>query len=84
MNCPKCNSRKIEVNDSRPSEMNSIRRRRICRECGYRFTSYELTIEQIIANNNMIRDGVKNNLIKSIDRIFERPVTDIERNCRKP
>ncbi|MCL1796878.1 MAG: transcriptional regulator NrdR [Eggerthellaceae bacterium] len=42
MRCPSCVHSESKVVDSRPSEDNaSIRRRRECLECGYRFTTYE-------------------------------------------
>ena len=42
MRCPKCGSRDDKVIDSRQSrDSSSIRRRRQCLKCGYRFTTYE-------------------------------------------
>lgn len=42
MNCPKCNIDHDKVLESRSNkEGTSIRRRRLCLNCGYRFTSYE-------------------------------------------
>ncbi len=42
MKCPFCNNENTKVIDSRPAEeTNSIRRRRVCEECGKRFTTYE-------------------------------------------
>lgn len=42
MQCPFCNSVDTQVKDSRPAEDNSaIRRRRVCSECGARFTTFE-------------------------------------------
>ena|ERR1700726_5028013 len=42
MRCPKCGSRDDKVIDSRQSrDSSSIRRRRECLSCGYRFTTYE-------------------------------------------
>ena len=42
MRCPFCNYVNTKVIDSRPAEeFNSIRRRRVCEECGKRFTTYE-------------------------------------------
>lgn len=42
MKCPRCNHADTRVVDSRPSDEGaSIRRRRECPNCGYRFTSYE-------------------------------------------
>jgi transcriptional repressor NrdR len=49
MRCPKCTSIDDKVVDSRISkEGNSIRRRRECAECGYRFSTSE----------NLLRDGM--------------------------
>ena len=42
MKCPFCNQESTRVIDSRPADDNSsIRRRRLCDECGKRFTTYE-------------------------------------------
>ena len=42
MKCPFCGNDNTRVIDSRPVEDNtSIRRRRVCDECGKRFTTYE-------------------------------------------
>lgn len=42
MKCPFCNSDDTRVIDSRPADDNyAIRRRRLCDDCGKRFTTYE-------------------------------------------
>src|ERR1700749_1214310 len=42
MRCPFCGHAESQVKDSRPSEDGaSIRRRRLCPECGGRFTTFE-------------------------------------------
>ena len=42
MKCPFCSSDNTRVIDSRPADDNcAIRRRRMCDECGKRFTTYE-------------------------------------------
>jgi transcriptional repressor NrdR len=42
MRCPYCGSINTQVKDSRPSEDHStIRRRRVCSDCGGRFTTFE-------------------------------------------
>ncbi len=42
MKCPYCSHENTRVIDSRPTEDDSsIRRRRVCDECGKRFTTYE-------------------------------------------
>jgi transcriptional repressor NrdR len=42
MRCPYCSSLDTQVKDSRPSDdHSSIRRRRVCNDCGGRFTTFE-------------------------------------------
>ena len=42
MRCPYCGSTNTQVKDSRPSEDHgTIRRRRVCSDCGGRFTTFE-------------------------------------------
>ncbi|MEZ5839917.1 MAG: transcriptional regulator NrdR [Hyphomicrobiales bacterium] len=42
MRCPYCGSAETQVKDSRPTEDGTaIRRRRICADCGGRFTTFE-------------------------------------------
>ena len=42
MRCPYCGCENTQVKDSRPTEENAaIRRRRICEDCGGRFTTFE-------------------------------------------
>lgn len=42
MRCPYCNSLDTQVKDSRPTDdSTAIRRRRICSDCGGRFTTFE-------------------------------------------
>ncbi len=42
MRCPYCAASSTQVKDSRPTEENAaIRRRRICPDCGGRFTTFE-------------------------------------------
>ena len=44
MRCPFCSNQDSQVKDSRPTEDNTaIRRRRICDQCGSRFTTFERT-----------------------------------------
>lgn len=65
MKCPFCSHENTRVIDSRPAEdNNSIRRRRVCDECGKRFTTYEKieTIPLIVIkkdNNRETYDRVK-------------------------
>ena len=42
MRCPFCSHQESQVKDSRPTEDNTaVRRRRICDQCGSRFTTFE-------------------------------------------
>ena len=42
MRCPYCSAAETQVKDSRPTEDSAaIRRRRVCLECGGRFTTFE-------------------------------------------
>ena len=42
MRCPYCGSSETQVKDSRPTDdASSIRRRRVCPDCGGRFTTFE-------------------------------------------
>ena len=42
MRCPFCSNEDTQVKDSRPTEDNTaIRRRRVCDDCGSRFTTFE-------------------------------------------
>ena len=59
MKCPFCNHDNTRVVDSRPVDDNTaIRRRRMCDECGKRFTSYEKveTIPLIVIKKDMNRE----------------------------
>ena len=60
MKCPFCSHENTRVIDSRPAEdNNSIRRRRVCDECGKRFTTYEMieTIPLIIIKKDNNREA---------------------------
>lgn len=60
MKCPFCSHENTRVIDSRPAEdNNSIRRRRVCDECGKRFTTYEKieTIPLIIIKKDNTREA---------------------------
>lgn len=59
MKCPFCNQDNTRVVDSRPADDNcSIRRRRLCDECGKRFTTYEKveTIPLIVIKKDQTRE----------------------------
>ncbi len=58
MRCPFCASDDTQVKDSRPTEENAaIRRRRVCPDCGGRFTTFERV--QLRELTVVKRDGTK-------------------------
>ena len=80
MTCPFCNHENTRVIDSRPAEENnSIRRRRVCDECGKRFTTYEKveTIPLIIIKKDNNREAYDRAKIESgvLRACHKRPVS---------
>ena len=75
MKCPYCGKENTRVIDSRPTDDSSIRRRRLCDECGKRFTTYEKveTLPLIVVK--------KDNNREPYDR--EKIVAGIVRSCHK-
>ncbi|MCQ2518102.1 MAG: transcriptional regulator NrdR [Lachnospiraceae bacterium] len=80
MKCPFCNHENTRVIDSRPAEdNNSIRRRRVCDECGKRFTTYEKieTIPLIIIKKDENRETYDRTKIEAgiVRACHKRPVS---------
>lgn len=80
MKCPFCNHENTRVIDSRPAEdNNSIRRRRVCDECGKRFTTYEKieTIPLIIIKKDNNREAYDRTKIEGglLRACHKRPVS---------
>lgn len=83
MRCPKCGGSKSSVVDSRQAEDgNTIRRRRECEECHYRFTTYERVEERTLVvvkkdgtREQFSRDKIFNGIIHSAQK---RPVSSDE------
>lgn len=83
MKCPFCNHENTRVIDSRPAEENnSIRRRRVCDECGKRFTTYEKveTIPLIIIKKDNNREAYDRAKIESgvLRACHKRPVSALQ------
>jgi len=79
MKCPFCSHENTRVIDSRPAEENnSIRRRRVCDECGKRFTTYEKveTIPLIVIKKDNNREAYDRKKIEGgmIRACHKRPV----------
>lgn len=79
MRCPACRYNGTRVIDSRPvDEMRSIRRRRECEECSYRFTTFErveesplIVIKKDGTREEFNREKVLRGLIRACEK---RPV----------
>ena len=92
MHCAKCGFEESKVIDSRSiEEGNSIRRRRECLKCSYRFTTYEkveVTPIVVIKRNGLReqfdRDKILNGILRSCEKrpvslnVIEKIVDDIE------
>lgn len=70
MKCPKCEHRENKVIDSREvREGAAIRRRRLCLNCGHRFTTYEEVLRaalQVIKRDGRREELSVNKLMQSI------------------
>lgn len=80
MKCPFCNHENTRVVDSRPVDDNSaIRRRRLCDECGKRFTSYEKveTIPMIVIKKDQNREQYDRSKIEAgvLRACYKRPIS---------
>src|SRR5712664_211142 len=78
MRCPKCGSRDDKVIDSRQSrDSSSIRRRRQCLKCGYRFTTYE-EIER-----SDLRVVKRSTCLLTLEQLVDEIVHDLETGGRE-
>src|ERR1700738_5103816 len=81
MRCPKCGSRDDKVIDSRQSrDSSSIRRRRECLKCKYRFTTYE-EIERsdlrVVKRDRTHEPFDRRKLVSSVAKAFEKRSTSL-------
>src|SRR5437868_11758763 len=81
MRCPKCGSRDDKVIDSRQSrEGLSIRRRRECLKCSYRYTTYEeieRTDLRVIKRDRSHEPFDRRKLVSSLAKAFEKRSTSL-------
>ena len=85
MKCPFCSHENTRVIDSRPAdENNSIRRRRVCDECGKRFTTYEKveTIPLIVIKKDNNRETYDRSKIEAgvLRACHKRPISATQIN----
>ena len=83
MRCPFCSHENSQVRDSRPTEDNtSIRRRRICDQCGSRFTTFEriqLRDLIVIKNNNQKEPFDRDKMFRSLSLALRKRNVDQEK-----
>ncbi len=75
MKCPHCDADVVYVVDSRPAEVDqykTIRRRRICRECKYRWSTIEVPLGERRRHDAIkILSNIRDNLSKTLILIDE-------------
>ncbi|HVV95139.1 MAG TPA: transcriptional regulator NrdR [Hyphomicrobiales bacterium] len=82
MRCPYCGSPDTQVKDSRPTEDDSaIRRRRVCTECGRRFTTFErVQLRELVVVKRSGRRVPfdRDKLVRSVEVALRKRVEDPE------
>lgn len=83
MKCPYCSSDNTRVIDSRPvDDNNAIRRRRLCDDCGKRFTTYEKveTIPLIVIKKDDNREQYDRSKVEAgiLRACHKRPVSAVQ------
>ena len=83
MRCPFCGSEDSQVKDSRPAEdSTSIRRRRICPDCGGRFTTFErVQLRELMVVKKTGRKAPfdRNKLVRSFQIALRKRPVDADR-----
>jgi transcriptional repressor NrdR len=83
MRCPYCGNPDTQVKDSRPSEDNTaIRRRRVCPDCGGRFTTFErvqLRELTVVKKNGRRVPFDRDKLMRSVSVALRKRSVDPER-----
>ncbi|WP_421724088.1 transcriptional regulator NrdR [Bauldia sp.] len=83
MRCPFCGNLDTQVKDSRPSEDNTaIRRRRVCTDCGGRFTTFErvqLRELMVVKKNNRRVPFDRDKLARSVQVALRKRQVDPDR-----
>jgi transcriptional repressor NrdR len=83
MRCPYCGNSDTQVKDSRPSEDNTaIRRRRVCPDCGGRFTTFErvqLRELTVVKKNGRRVPFDRDKLMRSVQVALRKRSVDPER-----
>lgn len=82
MHCPFCHAVDTKVADSRlVVEVNEVRRRRVCNQCGERFTTYEtveLVMPRVIKKDNSREAFDQKKLREGVLRALEKRPVSVE------
>lgn len=82
MRCPKCSHQEDKVIDSRSARNGAaIRRRRMCIQCGYRYTTYEEVVKQrlsVIKRDGRHEDLSREKLWSGAQRACEKRPISVE------
>src|SRR4030042_3112906 len=83
MFCPACSYKETKVSDSRTVETDrSVRRRRECLQCGFRFSTYEQMVVldiEVIKRNGDCEPYSRKKILAGLERAFvKRPVKQRE------
>lgn len=62
MKCPRCTTGTAWVMGSREKD-GAVRRRRVCKKCGYRFTTTEISVDDL-KNIALMAAGIVNDIKK--------------------
>jgi transcriptional repressor NrdR len=83
MRCPYCSNLDTQVKDSRPTEDgSSIRRRRVCSDCGGRFTTFErvqLRELTVVKRNGRRVPFDREKLYRSVEVALRKRPVEVER-----
>lgn len=83
MKCSKCHNKSTKVLDSRPIEGGqSIRRRRECEQCGFRFTTFERVEEMplvVIKKDGTRQEYSRKKLIRGLIKACEKRPVPLEK-----
>ena len=81
MRCPKCNSLETKVLDTRTGKNEtSIRRRRECLDCGYRFTTMEEVLRadlQVVKRDGRREDFDRSKMLGGLKKAVEKRPIDV-------
>lgn len=81
MRCPKCTSLETKVLDTRTGKNEtSIRRRRECLDCGYRFTTMEEVLRsdiQVVKRDGRREDFDRNKMLGGLKKAVEKRPIDV-------